>query len=436
MISIPEKPKNPHMVHYQKINIFGDPGVGKSTLIECMANYNNENYAPKIDTENENNSFVNSNTLIEQVKKINYKIDDDTEVYYNIYETNINRYDTIKNNLDTLLLQTECVIIMWSNGDFETFSNASNFAKTIFSGIQKKLYDNVPIFFVQNKTDLELNKSEVSNPDNDITKFQNENSKLIFKQISLKDKDSFMDLLLNMKVSIENNKEKFNKDDPRNLIKINKDLGKRVHKKEEKLAQINIALLGHVSTGKSSFINYLIKNDNDIIPPPTTSLATNIFDAEIENKDYLINIDDTAGQERFNSLLETPIKRGHGFLIFYDICSEDSFDYVDKYIERINHSNASKEIIILGNKLDEIGERKITIQKVKDYAKEKDFKYYECSCKDGTNINEIFNEIISMAYYRYKQTQIQRVGSNLNNVSIERDGPKDENKSFCCNLFR
>ena len=34
----------------------------------------------------------------------------------------------------------------------------------------------------------------------------------------------------------------------------------------------------------------IIKNDNDIIPPPTTSLVTNIFDAEIENKFLVVGL--------------------------------------------------------------------------------------------------------------------------------------------------
>ena len=111
-----ENVKKSDMIHYQKINIFGEEGVGKSSLITMMENYDNDNYVIKNISNRSiqsQDSFTISSSIVEQIKKIKIKINNDRDLYYNIYETNLNRFDSIKMNLDTLLVQTECIIIMF-----------------------------------------------------------------------------------------------------------------------------------------------------------------------------------------------------------------------------------------------------------------------------------------------------------------------------------
>ena len=112
--------KNKDMIHYQKINIFGEPGVGKSSLISYLENYKDDNFV--IEEQNElRNSFqsrdsnIPESSLVEQIKKIKIELNEDKNLYLNVYETNIDRFDTIKMNLETLLFQTECIIIMLDN---------------------------------------------------------------------------------------------------------------------------------------------------------------------------------------------------------------------------------------------------------------------------------------------------------------------------------
>ena len=59
--------KNPDLVHYNKINIFGDTFVGKSSLISLMENFSNEDF--KIIETNENESLDLKSSLVEQIKR-------------------------------------------------------------------------------------------------------------------------------------------------------------------------------------------------------------------------------------------------------------------------------------------------------------------------------------------------------------------------------
>ena len=102
------------MIHYHKINIFGESDVGKTSLISLLEHYNDENFKIEVDT-NRNSSFNEQSSIVEQIKKLDIKLYEDRTLYLNIYETNLNRFDPIKINLDTLLVQTECIIIMFDN---------------------------------------------------------------------------------------------------------------------------------------------------------------------------------------------------------------------------------------------------------------------------------------------------------------------------------
>jgi GTPase SAR1 family protein len=128
--------KKAQLVHFSKINIFGDSGVGKTSLISHMENYANKNFKIVDDTNNSDDS-KSSDSLnlslgyVEQIKRIVIEYNDDRNLYFNVYETNLNRYDSIKMNLETILFQTECIIILWDNSKPETFDNISNFITTI-----------------------------------------------------------------------------------------------------------------------------------------------------------------------------------------------------------------------------------------------------------------------------------------------------------------
>ena len=162
----PEELIDKDTVHYQKINIFGESEVGKSSLISLLENYNDENYIlTKRDSNLSQISYDNDPVLINQIKQIKFNINEDKVLYYNIYETSLNKYNTIKLNLDVLLVQSECIIIMWDNSEPETFSNIENLFDTIQSKIKENNMNDIPIILLQNKTDKELNKSELSNPE-------------------------------------------------------------------------------------------------------------------------------------------------------------------------------------------------------------------------------------------------------------------------------
>ena len=191
------------MNHFIKVNIFGYSGVGKSSLISWFKNYENENFKIKDELKNSiDDSIELSKSLVEQIQKAVIPINDERNIYYLLYESNLNRFDSIKFNLDTLLVQTEYILIMWDNSHSTTFDNISELINDIIAMINQGILDNIDIFLIQNKSDLEFDISQEGETEEEINKkideLKQNYKKLYITKISLLNKDHIISLLYNM----------------------------------------------------------------------------------------------------------------------------------------------------------------------------------------------------------------------------------------------
>jgi len=108
---------------------------------------------------------------------------------------------------------------------------------------------------------------------------------------------------------------------------------------------------------------------------------------------------DTAGSERFKSLIPSYIKNANAIILAYDVTSKSSFISLDKWLTDISDKVPSNAyIIIAGNKLDIESKRQVSIEEVKKFADEKRLKFIETSAKTGHNIKLLFDTITSTLY--------------------------------------
>ena len=411
-------------IHYKKINIFGDEGVGKTSLISYLEDYDKFELNNDSISYSARNSVKPNSSIVEKVKKTVIK-SDNVELHLNIYETNLNAYNSIQMNLDTLLVQTELIIIMWDYSEPESFDNVIKLVDTIESGISNNQFRNVEIILIQNKTDLEINNSKASRTDEkkinqQIQIYKNKYSNISYKKLSLlnKDKDEYYDLILDIKRKIEGNNEAIN------MVKFKYPFNFQENQRpDKKYTDINILLLGSAGTGKTSFIRTLEEKRIEDLKPTLEFGDRSPILSEIINEKIKIIISDTVGQEKFKSLPQNMYKKADGFLIFFDVTNKDSFNEIDYYFKRIDENTNSKGIILLGNKIDDNDRRIISKQKAKDVADKKEVKYFEISCLNGINILETLNEIALIAYKNYKfknENNNNNKSQNKNNVQNDK----------------
>lgn len=75
------------MVDFRKINTFGETGVGKSSFISWLENYENDNFQI-VDNDEKNSlkSFDDSRKLVEQVKRVKVPINKNKDIHFLLYE--------------------------------------------------------------------------------------------------------------------------------------------------------------------------------------------------------------------------------------------------------------------------------------------------------------------------------------------------------------
>jgi small GTP-binding protein len=389
-----------------------------------MENYDSNIF--QLDFNSSEESFYTSSGMVEQVKQIEINLNEDRNLYFNVYKTNIDRFDSIKMNLDTLLVQTECIIIMWDNSSPKTFENIPPLISTIEDSLKQSEFK-VPIFVLQNKMDLKFDLDEISVAkekfDESIKKLK-DNPNITYKEITLKDnqKKDFYELIgeIDSKLS-EISPKKIN---DIFKVKYHHPLKQKINKNVTNI--INCLLLGNQGSGKTSFIKSLL---GEIITNllSTIGLEKTPFNFSVEGKDCTFTIQDTAGQERFNSLAHSYYRNADAFLLFFDVTNKESFDTIQRWIKSIVESkgniNDQYELFLVANKIDETDIRKIGKTQGKELATKYNIKYFEISCLKKINLYELLYEITLMSYKKCKLNE-RRKSIKLNKKKIK--------KQKCC----
>ena len=125
-------------------------------------------------------------------------------------------------------------------------------------------------------------------------------------------------------------------------------------------------------------------------------------------------IEDTAGQEEYNSLAPIYYKDAIGAIIVYDITSRESFDMMKKWVLELSE-NAAKDIMITiaGNKSDLENGWRVLKEEVEAFAKKHAANHFTVSAKNWSRIDELFHYLAERVH-----------AANVQETVGKRGGPK------------
>ena len=164
---------------------------------------------------------------------------------------------------------------------------------------------------------------------------------------------------------------------------------------------IKCTILGDSSVGKTSIIKKYFKND--FSDKENVTLGASFWSKKINYLNTVLDLQfwDTAGQERYKSLVPMYIRNSHIVLLVFDVTNKNSFNNLNNWLNIIKNCcyNNLPRFIVIGNKIDLNLE--FNKDDIKLFSNNINSNFFLVSAKLGTNITQLFNELINLSIEIY-----------------------------------
>lgn len=185
-----------------------------------------------------------------------------------------------------------------------------------------------------------------------------------------------------------------------------------------------LVLIGDSNVGKTSIIDQFIDGKFGETKPSIGALHK-LKSLKIQSgEEVQLDIWDTAGQEKFKSIVPMYYKGSKGIMIIFDVTSLDSFEGAKKWINDIEASANSAILFLVGNKIDLEKDRAVSTEVVQSFATSKNLSYHECSAKANEGVTEVFK---AMAEKMPKTVE----NNNTSKLTLNKSPSQSEEYSCC-----
>ncbi|CAF4537551.1 unnamed protein product [Rotaria magnacalcarata] len=107
-------------------------------------------------------------------------------------------------------------------------------------------------------------------------------------------------------------------------------------------------------------------------------------------------LEDTAGQERFRTLVPGYYRGAQGAILVYDVCNRDSFRQLDRWIAELDTFSTKLNVIkmLVGNKIDCEDKREVTRDEGAKFARKYSMLFIEASARTREGVQIAFEELV------------------------------------------
>ena len=202
-----------------------------------------------------------------------------------------------------------------------------------------------------------------------------------------------------------------------------------------------LILIGDSGVGKTCILQRYMKHIFEENYKCTIGVDFLMKSIVINGQTVKLQLWDTAGQEKYKSMVSSYYRGANVALIVFDLTNHQSFDALPMWIENFyKNGPEQKNIILIGNKKDLVDLRKVTQQEAEAFSETNNMMYFETSAKEGDNIEYIFNYAAEklLEFYGGNNEAISKrqmtpnndiQSSNFKEIRIEESPNKKKN---CC----
>ena len=199
---------------------------------------------------------------------------------------------------------------------------------------------------------------------------------------------------------------------------------------------IKITLIGNSGVGKTSIINQYI--DQTFDEANAATIGANYSEKVItkNNKEYELNIWDTAGQEKFHSVGKHFYKDAYIVCLVYDITSQDSLEQLKTiwYPDIKKFGEKYTILAVVGNKSDLYENDNLADEnQAKEFAQSINAIFMLTSAKTGDGIEKLFDTLVDKflsSDFNSKYKEMKQIKGEIK-VLKPNEGEKKKKKGFC-----
>ena len=182
---------------------------------------------------------------------------------------------------------------------------------------------------------------------------------------------------------------------------------------------IKLLIVGDPGVGKSNFIYRYTKDQFSDNSLSSVGFESNSKEIDITDKKVIVQLWDSAGEDKFKSITKNLFSRVQGIIIVYDITNKKSFLSVSNWIKLINEENNNIPYVLAGNKCDLQKERVVQEEEGKQFSLDNNIDFLETSAKEGLNIMECINNFVKKIVN--SENLVRNVSFSLQDQSFERN---------------
>ena len=202
---------------------------------------------------------------------------------------------------------------------------------------------------------------------------------------------------------------------------------------------LKIVIIGDSGVGKTNLLSRFTRNVFDDDTRNTIGVDFSATELKLRNQNIKTQFWDTAGQEKYRAIASAYYKNAHGAIVVYDITRRDSFENVNVWLDELKeHGDTGINIIILGNKIDLVTQREVTVEEGQKLAESKRAFFMEVSGKTNAQdcVNTAFLTIIDNIVKQMEKRHEEMNGNELssiraNSINIAY-GNEANRKKRCC----
>jgi len=151
-----------------------------------------------------------------------------------------------------------------------------------------------------------------------------------------------------------------------------------------------VVFIGNPTAGKTSLLNRICHDKFQ--PNYDSTIGVDFFNKTIAYNETIFKIQlwDSAGQEKYKSLIPSYIRGASIIFLIYDLNHHESFESISNWLGFVNQYTKKEnvQLVLVGNKKDL--ERKVTYEEGEKLAKNEDMIFFETSAKTGEGVIEMF----------------------------------------------